>query len=519
MHSRKLLIPGILLCLLVSGFSAITFETRGPDSRYWDYDEILSQLDSWAAEYPDIFHREVIGQTGVNNEDIWAVKVSDNADTHEAERRVMFNAAIHGNEANGPGAIMHLLDRILTGYDSGVPYYTNMVNNLEMWFVPVLNIDGYRIVFAGNTYWNSWRKNKRDNNNDGQYTYPIDGVDCNRNWDYLWGSYNHTNPSDSRYKGPYVFSEPCVVAMRNLIQRENPTILMDFHSPDTPDIGNKIWWPWYDQQQGYGVDREVFEPFSQALGNRCLNEHGTQYVNGLGPCFNELPKEQCWAYSKLGICALLMEISYQYWHTGAIVDTIAARTGRGNLYVLEKALAGPGLTGRVTNELTGAPIVAEIKVHQMHDSQVGPRLSEQFYGHYSRMLNGGSYTVTVEARDYDPITTSVYVSYSGWTTRDFELMPEDWQSVDTDQIVDESLLWTDGMMSGPRSIHFRLLEPSQVRLEIFDVSGRRVEELVNDELSAGVRSIAIPNQLGSGTYWARLSNSDWELKRKFVVVQ
>ena len=66
----------------------------GPDERYWDYDEIQDQLAQWETEYQSIFHREVIGYTGVLGEPIWAVRISDNPQIDEPEICVMVAAAI-----------------------------------------------------------------------------------------------------------------------------------------------------------------------------------------------------------------------------------------------------------------------------------------------------------------------------------------------------------------------------------------------------------------------------------------
>jgi len=518
--NRKIIINVVVvIALFVSGVAAIIQkqDTRGPDARYWEHSEVLAAFDAWETEYPDIFHREIIGYSSVENEAIWAVKISDNAAIHEAEKRLVFGAAIHANEANGTGAIMFMIDKLLTNYSSS-SYYQNMVDNLEMWFVPVINVDGHHMVFDGGDNWDWWRKSKRDNNGDHQYTFPIDGVDCNRNWDYRWSEYSGTSPSDSRYKGPYPFSENCVVAMRDLILRENPVFVMDFHSPDVPEIANKIWWPWYDPDGGgYGVDRAAYEPISDDLGDRCMTETGS-YVNGYNPAFNQIPKEQCWVYKNTGICALLMEISTQFWWTGATVDTIAARTGRGNFFLMERALSGSGLTGTVTDLHTGAPLVAEVKVNQVHDSSIGPRLTEQFHGHYARLLQGGSYTVTFTAEDHEPKTESIYVSGSNWTTLNVQLQPDP-ADVDPQEETARSMLWVDSLKGYGGSVHYRLVEEEEISLDVYDMSGRFVMNLAKGTMAPGARSVSLGTRLSSGNYMVRLDASDWGITRKFVVIK
>ena len=60
---------------------------------------------------------------------------------------------------------------------------------------------------------------------------------------------------------------PEVVAVRDFILRERPVFAMDYHSPDVPTIGNKIWWPWYDPTTyQYGPDDDIYHPICQTLG-------------------------------------------------------------------------------------------------------------------------------------------------------------------------------------------------------------------------------------------------------------
>ena len=506
---------GALLLLIGSGWGVVQAQ---PDPRYYSNTEVQALLDTWAATYPNIFYREIIGYTLVDHEPIWACKISDNPTVHEPEARVLFHAAQHGNEANGVNAIVFMMNRLLTRYGHDT-YCTNMVNNLELWFVPIVNIDAYKIVFAGGANWDLWRKTKRDNDGNGLYTYPIDGVDPNRNWNYLWLEYPETDPSSLRYKGPYPFSEPEIVAIRDLIMRERPVFVMDLHSPDVPSDGNKNWWAWYDNNGGgNGVDANIYQPISVALGNHCETENNGVYINGNVASFDDLPKEQCWVYKNTGICIYTMEISLQYWWTGAVVDTIAARTGRGLLYIPERALSGPGLKGTVTSATTGEPVIGEVKVNQVHDPAIGPRLTEQFFGQYWRLLLPGTYSVTVSPRGYVAQTQSIYVSASGWTTLNFALQPEPGSGV-PEAPATTRLLWADSPLQAGRSIHFRLDSPSHVSLRLLDVTGRQAASLLDGDYAAGVRSVPLGDDLPAGAYLLLLRTDREQAAQKVVVVE
>lgn len=81
----------------------------------------------------------------------------------------------------------------------------DLVNNREIYIVPMLNVDGNRYdreVFCGETAWENcatsgWRKNLRDNTVTGITPLPdldeqvdegCDGVDLNRNYQFEWGA-------------------------------------------------------------------------------------------------------------------------------------------------------------------------------------------------------------------------------------------------------------------------------------------------------------------------------------------
>jgi len=505
----------ILLCALSAAVGAPAAQTRLADPRYHTYDQILAHFEQWSVQYESIFHREIIGYSGLG-EPIWAAKISDRAASHEAEARLVFGAAQHSNEANGTGAILYMMQRLLTGYAVS-PAYRDLVDNLEIWFVPVVNVDGHRVSFSSSPYWAVWRKTQRDNNGDGQIRYPEDGVDPNRNWDFRWAEYSETNPASTRYKGPYPFSESCIVVLRDLILRERPLFVVDLHSPDDISMANKIWWCWYSLQTGSGPDAGIYAPICQQLAARCMTEVTGVYVNGDGASYDNLPKEQCWVYANTGICTYLYEISSQLWWTGAMVDTVANRAGRGLFYLLERSRSGPGLKGRVSCATTGAPLVAEVRVNQVHDATIGPRMTEEFQGRYWRLLNAGSYTVTASAEDHDPQTLSVYVGASGWTTLNFQLTADP-ARVEEGSLSGPERLWCDVPLAPGGRIHLRLDREAEVSLTLIDTTGRCLQQLVRGSMLPGVRSFSLEPQIPSGSYLLRLQAGDERLVKKVVVV-
>ena len=101
----------------------------------------------------------------------------------------------------------------------------------ELWFVPIVNPDGYDYTFTAPAT-RLWRKNLHDNNGDGAITN-VDGVDTNRNWPEKWnydleGASN--DPTSETFHGTGPASEPEVKALRGLIKKVDPAFLIDYHS-------------------------------------------------------------------------------------------------------------------------------------------------------------------------------------------------------------------------------------------------------------------------------------------------
>jgi hypothetical protein len=393
---------------------------EGPDPRYWRYDDVVSKLAGWQREHPELFRREGVGRTR-RGEPIWAARVARETDAPSGRPALLIMAAQHANEPNGTGAVMRLISRLLEGEGTD-ERISAFVSGLEVWTVPIVNVDGHRIAFGGEPGWREWRKNARDNDGDGAFSPDSDGVDLNRNWDHRFLADPSVDPKSRNYKGPRPFSEPEVAAVRDLVLRERPVFVVDLHSPGRVTPPNSVFWPWLERGTGrLSPDAAVYRPISRALAARTETEVDGAFMDGDGYGFDTLPKAQNWVYGETGACALLMEISSRFWWEGPVIDRIAERVARGLVVLLERALGGPGLTGRVTDASTGASLLAEVRVEEMHDPEIGPRRTDPRTGIFRRLLDPGVVTVTVLADGHEPSTRRVAIAAGGWTTLDVQL--------------------------------------------------------------------------------------------------
>ena len=141
--------------------------------------------------------------------DILAVRLTQGARGLPVGKRpaVLYQATTHAREWISTEVNMRLLEWFVTERRAGNPEVQEMLETTELWFVPVVNPDGYEYTFTDDRL---WRKNLRDNNGDGEIA-PGDGVDLNRNYAEHW-NYDEEGSSSQfaseTYRGPAPESEP-----------------------------------------------------------------------------------------------------------------------------------------------------------------------------------------------------------------------------------------------------------------------------------------------------------------------
>ncbi len=183
-----------------------------------------------AARHPLLTKLVSIGKT-TNGEDIVAIKISAGARfTRDGSKpSVLYLGAQHAREWITPEMNRRLMHYFLDNYSSDRKV-RKLVNERELWIVPVANPDGYDFTFTAGQ--RLWRKNLRDNNGDGTIA-PGDGVDLNRNYAYKWGYDNEgssPNPASETYRGPGPNSEPETKALDAFVKRVRFDFFVNYHS-------------------------------------------------------------------------------------------------------------------------------------------------------------------------------------------------------------------------------------------------------------------------------------------------
>jgi carboxypeptidase T len=218
---------------------AMPLDFPAADSRYHNYAEMTAEINQALADHPTLISKRVIGQSYQGRE-IWALKISDNVATDEAEPEVLFTAHQHAREHLTVEMALYLVSLFTDEYATDTRIQ-NLVNSREIWLVPDMNPDGGEYDIATGSY-RSWRKNRQPNSGSSNV-----GTDLNRNWDYNWGccggSSGSTSSSTYRGSGPESATEVRVVAnfvrTRVVGGRQQISTHIDFHT-----YSQLILWPY-----------------------------------------------------------------------------------------------------------------------------------------------------------------------------------------------------------------------------------------------------------------------------------
>lgn len=234
---------------------------------YITYAELLLELDSMIQDFPTLISTGDSIGTSIEGRTIRAFKISDNPNIDENEPEILYTALHHAREPNSLMQMLYYMYYLLNNYNSD-PEVTCLINNRELWFVPIVNPDGY--LYNESTDPNGggmWRKNRRDNL-DGTF-----GVDLNRNYGANWG-YDNTGSSPTTsaetYRGTAGFSEPETQAIQNFCNQREFKLALNYHT-----FGNLLIYPFGYAPNMLTPDSAVFTQYAQLLTSVNNYTYGT----------------------------------------------------------------------------------------------------------------------------------------------------------------------------------------------------------------------------------------------------
>jgi carboxypeptidase T len=225
--------------LLLIPSTALANEFPAGREGYHTYTEVGAAAKAVADAHPTIAKRFSLGKSYQGRE-IWAMKISDNVGTDEAEAEVLYEGGHHADEHMGVEMALKIMRWLVDGYGTDTRI-TNIVNSREIWIVFLANPDGAEYDIAGGKF-HYWRKNRQPTRGTSYI-----GTDLNRNYGYRWGGGGRTstNPAAITYRGTKAFSTPEARAVRDFLAsrvvggRQQIKVAISFH-----EAGRLVMWPY-----------------------------------------------------------------------------------------------------------------------------------------------------------------------------------------------------------------------------------------------------------------------------------
>jgi murein tripeptide amidase MpaA len=301
---------------------------NGDFHSYWETEQELRAL---ADNHPERANLHIIG-TSLEGRNIYALKISDRVGYDEDEGEIVFFGCHHAREWISVEVPLLMAKHLLEHYGSDNTIKT-LVDNAEIWIVPIVNPDGleYSIHF-----YRYWRKNRRLNQ-DGTY-----GVDLNRNYGYKWGlddvgSSPNTNAATYRGTGP--FSEPETQIVRDFVEEHDFQALVSYHN-----YTQIIIYPW-----GYtnelSPDADLMGSLAQSMAERIQPVNGRWYRPGpASGLYHTNGDTTDWAYGTHGIPSFTIELPPPSQAQGGFfnaeedIQPIFAENLQGALFLIDWAI-------------------------------------------------------------------------------------------------------------------------------------------------------------------------------------
>lgn len=213
-----------------------------------------------ARDHPELVTVSSFGKTHLGN-DMYMMKISSGG---SGKKAMFVDGGIHAREWISPAVVTWFMMHLVENQAS----HPQLLAELDWYFVPLINVDGYEYSHTNNRL---WRKNRKPTS-----TGTCVGIDLNRNFGFHWGEGGTSNNGCSEiYRGTSAFSEVESQNLRDVMATvANQTkCYLTFHSygqdaliPWSYDSPNELP-PFFDEMYDLAVSA------TQAL----TNVYGTRY--------------------------------------------------------------------------------------------------------------------------------------------------------------------------------------------------------------------------------------------------
>ncbi|MHC4943814.1 MAG: M14 family zinc carboxypeptidase [Planctomycetota bacterium] len=351
--------------------------------------ELTAELEDIANDNPDLCRLFNIGNS-VQGRELWFMKISDNVDAEEDEPEFKYISSMHGDEVTGMALCLNLIHLLVDDYGID-PQITNLVDEVEIWIMPLMNPDGYTNGSRYNAHGKDLNRDFPDRVADPVNTTAGRATETKRVMN--WGFAHHPALSANFHGGALVVnypydSDPDPWAHYSATPDDDLFIAQSLvYSSLNPPMYNSSWFP-------------------QGITN------GIAWYLIYGGM-------QDWNYVWMGCNDVTIEVSSNKWPSYSQIPQYWDDNRDAMLAYMEECLKG--VRGIVTNSVTGQPLDSVVEV-QGRDHEVN---TDPDAGDYHRMLLPGNYTLRFSAYGFlQKDVPDVSVTSGPATRLDVGLIPE-----------------------------------------------------------------------------------------------
>ncbi|KFV48657.1 Carboxypeptidase B [Tyto alba] len=232
--------------------------------KYNNWETIAAWTADIAAQNPNLVSRSVIGKT-YEGRPMYLLKMGKSGTNKKA---IFMDCGFHAREWISPAFCQWFVKEAVETYGKDT-VMTTLLNHLDFYVLPVLNIDGYVYTWTNDRMWRKTRSK-----NAGSRCI---GTDPNRNFNAGWCTIGASkSPCDSTYCGSAPESEKETKALADFIRKHLSTVkaYLTVHS-----YSQLLLFP-YSYTYKLPPDYEELNSIARAASNQLASLYNTKYTYG-----------------------------------------------------------------------------------------------------------------------------------------------------------------------------------------------------------------------------------------------
>lgn len=340
----------LVVVVMVSVPGCLATLPHGSFDGHMTLSEVNSFFTSLSTTYPDWVQRSSSIGNSVEHRPIMATCVGACSNAHAPA--ILITAMHHSREPMSMTVAAYFVDKLLSEAKDGNEEYTTLLHTRQLWFVPVVNPDGYEYNHKKHPSGGGMaRKNRRPGCGSGVNR----GVDLNRNYDFAWDVDDQgSNPSKCAedYRGTAPFSEPETAAIRDLTAQHHFSVALNFHS-----YGRFINVPYATNKRGMPDSQHVQVFNKLATDMAAVNHYRFGQAWAEATLYTVNGEASDWMFATRGIYAMSPEVGPAYerndgfWPKPREVDSLGLECFQ--LQVTAAWAAGSHVVAHVTSVTVG----------------------------------------------------------------------------------------------------------------------------------------------------------------------